>query len=123
MTKHAKERALERYNQKLTDGDLKCIISQIRNQEHIPLGCSETDKYKKFCYVKFNNIPYKILYHNKGKGTESKITIITIYPIDVDEYNKCLEDKKQQKINNAIKLLKSEGYIVYKRNNKWMANT
>lgn len=118
MTKHAKERALERYNQKLTDSDLKSIISQIRNQEHIPLGCSETDKYKKFCYVKYNNIPYKILYHNKCKGVASKITIITIYPIDVDEYNACLDKKKEEKINKAVKLLKSEGYIVYKRKNK-----
>ena len=118
MTKHAKERALERYNQKLTDDDLKSFIKQIKDQEHIPMGCSETNKNMKFCYVKLNHIPYKILYHNRGKGSASKIQIITVYPLDVDEYNACLDAKKQQRIDKAIKLLKSEGYIVYKRNNK-----
>lgn len=118
MTKHAKDRAFERYNQNLTDNDLKEFVKQIINQEHIPIGRSETNKNMKFCYVKLNHIPYKILYHNRGRGTASSIQIITVYPLDVDEYNACLDIKKQQKINSSIKLLKSEGYIVYKRKNK-----
>lgn len=118
MFEHAKERALERYNQKLTTHDLVQIVNLIKSQQHIPLGCTETDANKKFCYVVYNKIPYKVLYHHKAKGAKCKTSIITIYPLDVDEYNKCLEDKKLKRIDNAIKLLKSEGYIVYKRMRK-----
>jgi len=117
MTKHAKERAFERYNTELTNLDLQQIINSIKNQEHIPLGCSQEDKNKKFCYVKYNHIPYKVLYHNEARGGCCKrpMKIITVYPFDPDEYNELLETKKQKQIEAAIKRLKDEGYIVYKR--------
>lgn len=111
MFEHAKQRALERYNREFDDSDLKSIAGMIKNQNHIPLGCSETDKYRKFCYLKYCNIPYKVLYRNK-KGN---VQIITIYPLDVDEYNAILDAKMQERIQKKIDFLKSKGYIVYKR--------
>lgn len=116
MTTHAKERALQRYNSDLTDNDLLQMQNIIKNDQHIPLGVSETNKNMKFCYILYNHIPYKVLYRNKGKGVKSRINFITFYPIDVEEYNKILEEKEISKINKAITLLKSKGYIVYKRN-------
>lgn len=118
MFEHAKDRALERYNQKLSNHDLVQIVNLIKSQQHIPLSCTTDNPNKKFCYVLYHKIPYKVLYHHKAKGAKCKTSIITIYPLDVDEYNKCLEDKKLRRIDNAINLLKSEGYIVYKRKNK-----
>lgn len=118
MSKHARERALERYNSELTKFDIHQMINAIKNQEHIPLGCSQDDKNKKFCYVKYNHIPYKVLYYNKANGTASQIQIITVYPFDPDEYNEVMEIRQQKKLEAAITLLKSHGYIVYKRKTK-----
>jgi hypothetical protein len=118
MTQHAKERALERYSKEITNLDLQQMINAIQQNNHIPLGCSETNKNMKFCYVTYNHIPYKVLYHNKTKGKNSKIKIITVYPFDPDEYNEILETKKQKRIETYIAFLKSQGYIVYKRKNQ-----
>lgn len=104
---HAQVRASQRYNQDLTETDMNCIKSYIRNNQHIPAGVAET-KSKKFCYVQHNHIPYKVLYIIRHK----KIKIITIYPFDFEEYNKIQEQKKKEKIEKAIKLLESEGYII-----------
>ena len=122
MTKHARERALERYNTELTNLDLEQMINIIKNNDVVSLGCSESSKSMKFCYLKYNHIPYKVLYHNKNKGAKSKIKIITVYPFDPDEYNEILEAKTQQKIERAILLLKSHGYIVYKRKSRFNIN-
>lgn len=111
MFEHAKQRALERYNREFDDNDLKQICGLIKSQQFIFIGVSETDKYRKFCYLKYCNIPYKVLYRNR-KG---KVQIITIYPLDVDEYNAILDAKKQERIQRNIDFLKSQGYIVYKR--------
>lgn len=105
---HAQIRASQRYNQELTETDMACIRAYIKNNEHTPLGNDPNSKSKKFCYVKYNHIPYKILY----KITHKKIKIITIYPFDFDEYNNKEKEKKQAKIQAAIKLLESEGYII-----------
>lgn len=110
MQTHAQERALQRYNKELTEKDIECMKAIIRNNEHIPLGCTSDSKNKKFCYIKYNHIPYKILY----KINHKRIRFITMYPFDFDEYNLLLEQKKEQKIRKAIRLLENEGYTVCK---------
>ena len=120
MTQHAKERALQRYNTELTDDDIEQMCNIIKQNNHIAVGICEDNKNKKFCYLKYNHIPYKVLYHNNGK---SKTKIITIYPLDVDEYNAILDAKHEEKLANRIAYLKSLGYIVYKRKGKNTART
>lgn len=105
---HAQDRAEQRYNKELSLRDIICIQKAIKNNEHIPLYPAKDDKNKKFCYVTFNHIPYKILYTMRKK----QCRIITIYPFDVDEYNAIMEQKKQDKITSAIKLLLYNGYTV-----------
>lgn len=118
MTNHAKERALERYNKELGDNDLAQMVECIKKGEILFLGRSSQNKNMKFCYVKYNHIPYKVLYYNNNKGKGHKTKIITVYPFDWKEYNEALELEKQRQIERAIYLLKKEGYIVYKRKKK-----
>lgn len=113
MTKHSRERAQERYNIELTPADEKQILQKIKSNDCISLQASEKDKHKKFAYVQHHNIPMKVLYMRTNKGGPSKI--ITIYPFDVDEYNDIYSEIYQSKINCAIKFLKKNKYIVYKR--------
>ena len=107
---HAQERALQRYNKDLTMLDMNNIIKIIQNNQHTPLGCRKEDKNKKFCYLKYNHIQYKILY----KINKKKCRIITIYPFDVDEYNNIEEQKKLERIQKAISFLEKEGYTICK---------
>ncbi len=107
---HAQERAHQRYNKELNELDLHNIKKIIQTNQHTPLGCTEMDKNKKFCYVVYNHIPYKILY----KISKKVCHLITIYPFDVDEYNIIQEQKKQEKIKAAINLLQTNGYKVIK---------
>ena len=118
MTEHAKERAFERYNKELSDNDLDQMVKQIEKGEILFIKRSEKNKNMKFCYVKHDHIPYKVLYHNTNKGRRSKTKIITVYPFDWKEYNEALELEKQRQIERAIYLLKKDGYIVYKRKKK-----
>ena len=118
MTEHAKERALERYNKELDDNDLAQMVECIKKGEILFLGRSSQNKNMKFCYVKYNHIPYKVLYYNSNKGKRHKTKIITIYPFNWKEYNEALELEKQRQIEKAIYLLKKDGYIVYKRKKK-----
>lgn len=106
---HAQERASQRYNKDLTEKDMNNIRQYIKNNQHTPLGCANT-KNKKFCYVKYNHIPYKILY----KITHKHVKLITIYPFDFEEYNNIEKEKHQLKIRKAIELLESEGYTISK---------
>ena len=76
----------------------------------IYIRLSQEDKNKKFCYLKYNHIPYKILY----KINKKKCRIITIYPFDVDEYNNIEEQKKLERIQKAISFLEKEGYTICK---------
>lgn len=108
---HAQERALQRYNKELTDKDLENIGNEIMGNRHTYLYDSKDSKSKKFCFVKYNHIPYKVLYTIKKK----KCKIITIYPFNVDEYNEIQEQKEQERIERCINFLKTKGYIVYKR--------
>lgn len=109
---HAQDRAFQRYNQELSDEDILNIEKIIRQDEQIPLYSSEENKDMKFCYVLYNNIPYKILY----LYTRKRIYIITIYPFDPDEYNKAVEEKS--KIKDCIDFLESKGYKIIMNTNK-----
>lgn len=99
---HAEERALQRYNKELGEYGIKQIINSIKNKEYLEAGTAIDDPEKKFVYVKFENIPYKVLYTG-----EKKIRLITIYPINVEEYNNLVEEKR---INKYIKYLEERGY-------------
>lgn len=101
---HAQQRAQERYNKTLSELDLHNIRNIIQKNEHTFIGCTDTDRNKKFCYLTYNHIPYKILY----KINKKKCKLITIYPFDVDEYNRLQEIKLQNKINAAILFLEKK---------------
>ena len=105
---HAQERAFQRYNQELSDEDIVNIRKIIRQNKQIPLYSSEENKNMKFCYVVYNNIPYKILYLH----TKRCIYIITVYPFDPDEYKNAVEEREKNKIESYIKFLESKGYKV-----------
>lgn len=115
MTKHSRERALERYNIKLSKQDEIAIIDKIRLNLHIPLNLPTKESNMKFAYIVHNNIPLKVLYSRSNKGVKE---IITVYPFDADEYNEVMQDDFKNKIDLAIKFLKKNKYIVYKRNVK-----
>ena len=51
-------------------------------------------------------------YYDKNKGVKS---IITTYPLDVDEYNEVQQKDFEFMLDSSIKFLKKNGYIVYKR--------
>ena len=124
MTKHSRERALERYNIKLSKKDEADILEMIRNNQILPLGSVDNNNKKKFAYVVFNHIPLKVLYSRSNKRP---LNIITVYPFDADEYNSLIQDDFQNKIYNSVAFLKKNGFIVYKRKNltipKTMTNT
>ena len=116
---HAQDRAFQRYNQELSDEDIVNIRKIIKQNKQIPLYSSEENKNMKFCYVVYNNIPYKILYLH----TKRCIYIITVYPFDPDEYNNAVEEKEKNKIESYIKFLESKGYKVIMdkdKEDKWL---
>lgn len=104
---HSQERAFGRYGKDLSKKDIQNICNLILNNQHIDVGCSDKKDYMKFAYVKYNHIPYKLLYIK----SKNEVKIITMYPFDVDEYNRVVEERK---IRNYITFLKSKGYIIYK---------
>lgn len=117
---HAQDRALQRYNQELSDEDIANISKIIKQNKQISLYSSEENKNMKFCYVVYNNIPYKILYLH----TKRNIYIITVYPFDPDEYNEAIEEKEKNKIKSYIEFLESKGYKIIMTNkneeDKWL---
>lgn len=115
MSKHSRDRALERYNLEISKKEENEILDLLKTNQMIFLGNSEQDKNLKFAYVTYNHIPLKVLYSRSAKGVKN---IVTIYPFDADEYNTLMKDDFQHKIDMAIKFLKKNGYIVYKRNVK-----
>ena len=108
---HAQDRALERYGKELSTYDILSIQHAISSGQSTFLYNSEQKKKRRFCFVKLNHIPYKVLYEK----TKRNIKIITIYPFDVEEYNNILEQKLLEREQKYVQFLKSRGYIVYKR--------
>lgn len=121
MSVHSRKRMQERYNLRINKADEQEIINLLKRNEFIPCGSSQNDpKHLKFAYVNFKHIPIKILYYRSNKKGVQQI--ITVYPFDVDEYNKMLEEKEREakekfnaNIEYSIMFLKKNGYIVYKR--------
>ena len=111
MGKHSIQRVKERYNLNLTYSDENNITSLIKKGNCIFLQQTGKAENQKFAYVEYKNLPLKVLYTRKNKG----ITIITTYPLDVDEYNQVKEEEFNSKIQHCIAFLKTNGYIVYKR--------
>lgn len=101
---HAQDRAWQRYNKELDTYAINQIKNSIKNKEYIFVENAKDDERKHFVYVKFNNIPYKVLYIG-----EKNPRLITIYPFDVDEYNRLAEERK---IEKYIKYLIGKGYII-----------
>lgn len=117
MSKHSQERIEQRYNLTLTKSDERLILSYINSGKYlsVPIQTDEPAK-KRFAYVKFRHIPIKVLYANSTNNNAH--AIITAYPLDVDEYNELNELRVKKDIENCIKFLKLNGYIVYKRGEK-----
>ena len=106
---HPQERAIQRYNKELTRLDLNNMASLIANNEHMIIGPASNNPKRIFCYLKYNNIQFKVLYQRFQKS----IKIITIYPFDPDEYNKLEEIKEvggaeDYFIREALKLFNLE---------------
>lgn len=116
MSKHSRERALERYNIELTKYDEQQILQKIKSNDCYSLGHTQEDITKKFAYVTYHNIPMKVLYKRTNKKGPSQI--ITIYPFDADEYNKLHLNIYESQIKSAIAFLQKNKYIVYKRKEK-----
>lgn len=116
MSKHSRERLQERYNIELSPTGEREIMDKIRAGESIFLKSSDKDKMRKFCYVTYKNVPIKVLYEKSRNGGVKQI--VTVYPIDVEEYNQLVNGDYLNKLNVAIQFLKINGYIVYKRGTK-----
>lgn len=117
MSKHSIQRTYERYNIELNKNDEKYILGMINSGQAFLLPITNLERKKtRFAYVKFKKIPIKVLY--SYSNSNHAVSIVTVYPLDVDEYNHLLEEKTQQDIENCIKFLKINGYIVYKKKSK-----
>lgn len=116
MSKHSRKRTSERYNIDLTKKDEQNIINLLKENKFTYLYKSEKEEKRHFGYVIYKNIPIKILYERSNKGGIK--AIITVYPFDVDEYNEMLNQQKEQflsRIDMAIKFLKKNNYVIYKK--------
>ena len=118
MGRHAKFRAIQRYNVDLSWSDEKNILSKIRNGKCFPLPLKseelkEGDDKVEFAYVVLRSVPLKVCYATSDTGLASKI--ITIYPFNVEEYNAAQDADIKNHLKNSIDFLKENGYIVYKR--------
>jgi hypothetical protein len=113
MTYHAIDKSVQRYNMDLTFDEINYMIGVIKSGKSTPLLHLDTkDPRMSFHFVKYKKIPFKVLYKKKGKNYPA--SIITIYPLDIDEYNDVMDYIKQDNINKAIQLLKKNGYTVMK---------
>lgn len=117
MGKHALERTRQRYNMELSYSDEENIKAMIRNGRAIPIDAETGDEDKHFAYVIYNNVPIKVLYVNWDKTSKLK-GIVTVYPIDVDEYNEAAEEALKDRIELTKKFLEANKYVVYKKNGR-----
>lgn len=84
---HALERIEQRYNLQLRGWELKKILCRIEKGLYIKKWHSDKNVNNVFYfYVLYKNIPLKIV----AKPTR----VITVYPLDVDEYNRIKEERK-----------------------------
>lgn len=113
MTKHSKNRAMERYNLDLTYSDEKKILKLINEGNCIFLDADAKEPDKIFVYLLYKNIPLKLLYVEGMNGEAAEI--ITAYPFNVEEYNEVSRAEFNAHLKNAIKFLQKNGYIVFKR--------
>lgn len=117
MSRHARERATQRYNIELSFDDERKVIHKLRRGEciHLKTDAYQDDMY--FAYVIHNNIPLKVLYkESENKGKINKI--ITVYPFDTDEYNEAKAKQFKNKVQLAIDFLKANDYTVVKGDTK-----
>ena len=116
MSKHARERAQQRYNMDLDRADERNILFLINSGKGIPLEQESKDPLREFIYVHYNNIPLKVLCE-KNEMDVAK-AIVTTYPFDVDEFNVVSKRKFESQIEMAVEFLKDNDWIVYKRGSK-----
>ena len=109
------QRIKERYNLELEDKDKKYIIGQVNSGNCLTVT-KENSKKVIHAYVKIKKIPIRAICAVNNKGVA--IEVITALPFNVEEYNQLLAEQEQKDIENCIKYLKTNGYIVYKRNKK-----
>ena len=117
MGKHALERTQQRYNMELSYNDEENIKAMIRNGRAIHIDEPTNDEDKHFAYVIYKNIPIKVLYVNWELTSKLK-SIVTVYPLDVDEYNKAVEESFKDRIELTKLFLESNKYTVSKKDNK-----
>ena len=113
MSRHARERAQQRYNIELNRIDEKNILFLLNTGRGIPIEQESKDPLREFAYVHYNNIPLKVLYEKDERNVVK--AIVTTYPFDVDEFNMVNKHKFEFQIDMAIKFLKKNNYIVYKK--------
>lgn len=114
MGKHAIERTKQRYNMDLSYKDEKSIMTLIKNGRSIPLDLPTDNDNVHFAYVVYNNIPIKVLY-SEWEDTGKIRSIVTAYPLDVDEYNRVTRESLDDRIRMAKEFLQANKYVVYKR--------
>ena len=114
MSRHARERATQRYNIDLSYSDERNILAKLRTGNCIPIDCETNDENRYFAYVVYKNIPLKILYEENAENGKID-AIVTTYPFDVDEYNTEEGKFHENRIKLATEFLKANGYTVFKR--------
>lgn len=114
MGKHSLGRVKERYNMSLSYKDEHNIMTMIKNGRAIPLDIPVDDENLYFVYVLYKNIPLKVLYA-EYEDTGKVKGIVTVYPLNVEEYNKVTGEELEDKIELAKEFLQNNKYVVYKR--------
>lgn len=87
---HINDRAFIRYGHNIDVNDIKCLKSQILGNRSLFIGVSNNLNCEnmEFHYAVLNKVPVKVLF-NKTTDFNGGF-IVTLYPIDVDEFNLAL---------------------------------
>jgi hypothetical protein len=107
---HWKIRGLQRYNIEFTYKDIKNITESIYYGNSIKLNIQTREDNLSFHYIKFKNIPIKVLFKDGGSLKNSKV--VTLYPLEVEEANEVFEQAELNLITDYISFLESKGYKV-----------
>ena len=113
MSKHSKDRTMERYNLELSYSDEKKIIRLLNEGKGTYLNMETDDPTRKFAYLLYKNIPLKLLYAEDLNGRVTEI--VTAYPFDVEEYNEVSAQEFNSYVDYAAQFLKKNGYVVFKK--------